>query len=112
MKVAVVGSRTFNDYYMMMDCLDVLKIAEIVSGGAKGADSLAERYANERSIPLTVFKPEWDRYGKGAGFRRNATIVDHADLVVAFWDGSSKGTQHSINYAKARNKEVIIIQYD
>jgi predicted Rossmann fold nucleotide-binding protein DprA/Smf involved in DNA uptake len=111
MKVAVVGSRNFNDYSYMHEVLqsfDYLKfeITEIVSGGARGADSLAERYARENNLPMKVFAAEWDKYGKSAGYKRNKLIVDYADVVFAFWDGESKGTQHSINLAKEQGKLV------
>lgn len=83
-------------------------ISEIVSGGARGADSLAERYAQENDIQLTVFPAEWDKYGKSAGYRRNHQIIDYADVVLAFWDGQSKGTKHAIELAEKQNKPVFI----
>jgi hypothetical protein len=113
MKVAVVGSRTFNDYNLLKETLDKLypKISLIVSGGAKGADSLAERYAQEEGIPTLVFKPEWKKYGKAAGFIRNKDIIMASETVVAFWDGVSKGTQNSMDHAKDLGKQLIVVMF-
>lgn len=112
MKVAVVGSRDIVDYNWISKVLDKYSIDEIISGGAKGVDSLAARYAIEHKIELTVFRPEWQAYGKSAGFIRNKLIVDHSEHVIAFWDGKSAGTKHSIEYAQKRNKLVEIYLSD
>lgn len=105
-RLAVVGSRTFSDYEFMKSILQWYTIKEIISGGASGADSLAERYADENGIPKKVFLPDWKRLGKGAGFARNEKIVAAADEVVAFWDGSSHGTRHTIEIAEKQSKPV------
>jgi aconitase A len=104
MIVAVVGSRNFNDYDAMKKILDNIKIDAIVSGGAIGADSLAEQYAKEHGIKMIVHRPNWIKYGKTAGFVRNVDIVNDADMVIAFWDGKSRGTRHTINTAKKQKK--------
>ena len=109
MKLAVVGPRTFTDYTLLSKELSKYKPDEIVSGGAQGADNLAEKYAYYAGIPVTIFKPNWDKFGKSAGFVRNSQIVEYADGVVAFWDKTSKGTEHSINLAKKANKKVTVI---
>lgn len=117
MKVAIVGGRDFNDYEKLKEVVAKLepllesKITEIVSGGAKGADSLARRYAIENEILLKEFIPDWNIYKKTAGFIRNKDIVNYADIVIAFWDGQSKGTSHSISLGRDAKKEVIICQY-
>jgi len=112
MKIAIIGSRTFNDYEKVKKVLDTFpKIDLIVSGGAKGADYLGELYAYHNNIPKKIFYPEWDKYGKSAGFKRNKDIVDNADIIVAFWDGISNGTKNSINLAKKYNKKVIIKKF-
>jgi hypothetical protein len=115
MKLAIIGSRTFNDYEFLHKVIDEFwydgKIELIISGGAKGADSLAEKYANEHFVPLKVFPAEWDKYGKSAGYRRNVDIVKEADWVVAFWDGKSKGTKHSIDLANKYGKKLIVQRY-
>lgn len=110
-RVAIVGGRDFDHYELMFHLLDKMEIDIIVSGGAPGADSLAERYANDMGIKTLIFKAEWDKYGKSAGFIRNKDIIDNCDSVVAFWDGSSKGTLSSINLAKKQRKEVKIIMF-
>jgi len=103
MKLAIVGSRYFNDYKLLVAFVDILNkcftITEIISGGCSGADKLAEKYANDNKIPLKVFKPNWN-LGKKAGYIRNKLIVNHADYVIAFPLKESKGTWITINLAK------------
>jgi hypothetical protein len=118
MKVAVVGSRSFNNYVYLWEVLHAIDlrlcvnkgspIHEIISGGARGADTLAEQFAKKENLPLKVFPAEWDKYGKSAGFRRNQQIVDNCDILIAFWDGESRGTKHSIDLATKQNKPVYI----
>lgn len=107
-KVAIIGSRTFKNYEFMKESLKAFAIGEIISGGAKGADSLARRYAEEKNITITEFIPEWDKYGKSAGFKRNKLIIEQSDAIIAFWDGQSAGTAHSIRLAKEAGKNVYI----
>ena len=115
MKLAVVGSRTFNDYELLKSKLDIIhkrrKITCIVSGGAKGADSLSERWAKENNIETLIFIPEWEKYGKKAGYLRNDDIIKNSDAVVAFWDEISKGTSHSINLAKKYDKPCLVVKF-
>jgi hypothetical protein len=111
MKVGVIGSRNFNDYELVKETLTKLDITLLVSGGAKGADLLGERYASENNITTLIFKPDWERHGRGAGMIRNTDIVKNSDIVVAFWDGSSKGTLDSIRKVEKLNKGLMIIKY-
>lgn len=122
MKLAIIGSRTFNDKFLMAEYLAIFSVAytndeldppevEVISGGAKGADSLGERFAKIHRMSVTIFKPDWDKYGKSAGFIRNQTIVDACDMVLAFWDGKSKGTQDTINKAKKAKKPTFIVYF-
>lgn len=111
MKIAVVGSRSFTDYSKLVNVLNGVSPSLIISGGADGADQLAERYARENNIPVQIFLPDWNQYGRAAGPIRNKLIVENADLVIAFWDGSSPGTRSSINLANSMNKDCRIIQY-
>jgi len=112
MKIAVVGSRSFTRYNLMKEELDKEKIITfIVSGGAKGADQLSERYALEKNLPTIILLPDWDQYGKRAGFIRNEQIVNECDKLIAFWDGKSKGTSHSIELAHKLGKEVKVVKY-
>jgi len=112
MKVAIIGSREFNDYALVCKTLDPVKnrITLIVSGGARGADSLGERYAEENGIGTRIFIPDWDRYGKRAGFLRNKDIVEVADVIVAFWDGKSPGTASALDYAEQMEKPCKVIK--
>jgi len=113
MKLAIIGSRGFSDYQLLESTLEQYKdkITEVVSGGAKGADSLGERWANNNNIPTIIFKPDWDKYGKKAGYLRNVDIVKNSDGVIAFWDGESRGTQHSFTLCTKLNKPLKIIRY-
>ncbi len=106
MKIAVIGSRNvtvdnIGEYLTNCD--------EIVSGGAVGVDTCAADYAKENGIMLTVFLPEYERYGRAAPIVRNKAIVDYADQILAFWDGRSKGTQSVIRYAEKTGKPCKII---
>ena len=125
MTVAVVGSRTFDDVAWLTRTLDCLRLDQgpcradlenpprdhllrIVSGGAQGADTLAAAWAIANDIPLTVYRPLYAAYGRGAPLVRNKLIVMDCDCVVAFWDGKSRGTKHTIELAKALGKPVIV----
>ena len=81
---------------------------EIVSGGAKGIDTCARNFALAHGLKLTEFLPEYDKYGRGAPLRRNITIIEYADLVLAFWDGKSRGTKFVIDNCKKRNIPVVV----
>lgn len=112
MKISIIGSRTFNDYDFLkksvLESIDINDVDEIVSGGARGADKLGELFAGEFNKSTNIFLPDWDKYGKRAGFIRNADIIKNSDFVFAFWDGESKGTLDSINTAKKLKKKIII----
>ena len=94
MRIGVIGSRFFDNYGLVKIKLDYLHqdedITLVVSGGAQGADTFGERWADENSIEKLIFKPEWKKYGKKAGFIRNKDIVLNSDRIVAFWNGTSK----------------------
>ena len=116
MKLAIVGSRTFNDYALLANTVfsslcPLDYIEEIISGGAKGADMLGENFAENNGIPFTAYKPDWNKYGKSAGFIRNQTIVDNCDMVLAFWEGESRGTADTIEKAKKAKKPTFIVYY-
>ena len=114
-KLIVAGSRDFNDYELLKSKLDkvkaVYRVFEIVSGKARGADSLGERYALENSLPIAEFPADWDTHGKSAGYRRNAEMADYADGCVVFWDGESKGTKHMIDLAKEKGIQLAVVNY-
>ena len=106
MKVAVIGSRSIfaTDIGMYISDGD-----EIVSGGAVGIDSCAAEYAKKNGLNLTVFLPQYERYGRAAPIVRNKMIVDYADKIVAFWDGKSRGTLSVIKNAEQTGKPCEII---
>lgn len=104
MKVAVIGSRTvtvnnIGDYLPK-------ETTELVSGGARGVDTCAAQYARENGIAIKEFLPEYDRYGRSAPIKRNYLIIDYADIVIAFWDGTSRGTKMVIETCRKIGKEV------
>ena len=95
MKVAVIGSRGLS----VTDLGRYLpeNTTEIVSGGAKGVDTSAREYALAHGIKLTEFLPEYTRFGRSAPLKRNITIIEYSDIVLAFWDGKSRGTKFVID---------------
>jgi hypothetical protein len=120
MKLAIVGSRDFNDYDKVIyyiseyfglgaDGLGGNYITEVVSGGANGADALGKKLAKEYRIEYTEFPADWNKHGKAAGPIRNEQIMQYTDKVIAFWDGKSKGTMSAINLARKYKKDTIII---
>lgn len=112
MKLAIVGTRTFNDYELMKRSLaDLTGIELIISGGAEGADTLARRYAKEHNIEIVEFLPNWNEHGKAAGPIRNEFIVKACTHIVLFWDGKSPGTRSSLDLAKKHRKRYRLIQY-
>lgn len=110
MKVLVCGSRSINDIGVVAEAMDLVPTDDytVIHGGAKGVDHLAGEVAARRGLRVLVFKPDWAKYGKAAGYKRNILMVNEADMVIAVWDGVSKGTQHSINYARKVDKPVIV----
>ena len=106
MKVAIIGSRNL----VNVDLSEYIpkNVTEIISGGAKGIDTLAEEWADKNGIPKTIIKPEYEKYKRGAPLKRNEKIVERADVIIALWDGKSRGTKFTIDYAKKLQKEVKI----
>lgn len=116
MKLAIIGSRLFNNYLKLerevLSNYELKDIESIVSGGAKGADSLGAEFAKRHQLQLIEFIPEWKKYGRKAGYLRNTLIVDEADCIIAFLEGESRGTWDSIQKALKLNKPVIIIPHE
>ena len=110
MIVAVVGSRTLK----VENLKEYLpkNTTEIVSGGAKGIDSCAKKYALENNIKYTEFLPEYEKYGRSAPLRRNIDIVKNAGYVIAFWDGKSRGTAFTIGMCKSFDVRVKIYYHE
>lgn len=114
-KIVIAGCRNYHNYdeakTYLDDCLADIKSKNdiiILSGGANGADKLGERYALEKNFRVELFLPEWDRYGKSAGPKRNELMAQACDYVICFWDGESSGTRSMIAYAKEYNKPLFI----
>lgn len=112
MKTVIAGSRNITDYSILKNVIDNWKykdsITEIISGGAKGVDTLGESYACLRNLKLTRVLPDWEQYGKKAGMIRNKIMVDMADLAVILWDGVSPGTKCTIDLVKKKNIPYIL----
>lgn len=123
MKIIVAGTRTFNDYSLLKKTLDeyifgdhdpddlIFDLVEIVSGEAKGADKLGEKYAIESIFKIKRFPAEWDKYDKRAGYIRNEQMAKYADACVCFWDGVSRGTKHMIDLAKQYGLDLKVVNY-
>jgi hypothetical protein len=111
MQLAVIGSRTFDDYALLCTVLDGYPVTRLISSGARGADLLAGRYAKDKGLDLVVFKPDYERFGKSAPFVSNSLIVDAAEQEIAFWDGKSPGTAHALDYARRKAKPVRVIAF-
>ncbi|HXH87246.1 MAG TPA: SLOG family protein [Gaiellaceae bacterium] len=115
MKVLVCGSRRFADPFRVSLAIDARmralpKRAAVIHGAAQGADRIAAEAAHRCGHTVKSFPADWKTYGKRAGFVRNREMLDqHPDLVIAFWDGQSRGTAHTINTAKARGIPVEVI---
>ncbi len=108
MKVAVVGSRKLLVSEELL-AEHIGDAEEIVSGGARGVDECAASYAQKHGIRLTEIKPQYARYGRAAPLVRNKEIVDHADRILVFWDGHSRGSLSVIRYAEKIGKACTVI---
>lgn len=117
-KVIIAGGRDFSDYSLLKARVDAAlrtksqthKIV-IISGKARGADSLGERYAAERGYEISAHPADWEQYGKAAGYRRNAEMAQEGDALIAFWDGKSRGTKHMIDLAEKHGCLIRIVNY-
>ena len=108
MKVLIAGSRSIESFVLtpyipQNTCL-------IISGGAKGIDTLAEQYADLHKISKLILRPNYQRYGKAAPLKRNESMVDLADIVLVIWDGKSRGGQHTMQYALKKEKKLIVVK--
>ena len=119
-KLIIAGGRDFNDYDMVRDAMKLFDLVQIgrltiVSGGARGADLLGERWAKINSVEIKRYIPAWrvnGVYDNAAGYKRNALMADNATHLLAFWDGVSKGTGHMIDLARSKNLGVEVIEYE
>ena len=113
MKVIIAGSRDIAREQVLdiLDGMDNIEcISEVVSGGADGVDSAGEDWAENRPDPIKVvqFLPEWNKYGRAAGPIRNKQMAEYADMLIAIWNGSSRGTKNMIEQMEKLGKPVIL----
>lgn len=117
-KTIIAGGRDFMDYNLLKEKVNKIlqekKVTHkivIISGCARGADTLGLRYASENAFDVEEYPADWNKYGKKAGYVRNVEMAENADALIAFWDGKSKGTKHMIDIATERNLPIRIIIY-
>ncbi|GCE61966.1 DUF2493 domain-containing protein [Microcystis aeruginosa] len=115
LKIIIAGSRNFNNYNLLEQKVDFYigenQDIEIISGTARGADKLGERYAINKGLKLKRFPADWQKYGKKAGYLRNEEMAKYASHAIIFWDGKSKGTGHMIELCKKYNINYRIIRF-
>ena len=125
LRIIIAGSRDFGDYELLKkSAIEIITkktmlpdLTRIISGGARGADTLGERFANEMGLEISRFIPDWDGLGKRAGYVRNAemakfAVEDNNDgMLIAFWDGQSRGTKHMIDLAKRYGLEIHVVNF-
>lgn len=118
-KVIIAGSRGFSNYKLLREqCNKFLREKRktsniiVVSGHARGADTLGEKYAQDEGFTLEIYPAQWKKFGKRAGYRRNEQMAEVADALIAFWDGSSKGTKHMIDIMNEKNLLVRVVEYE
>lgn len=117
-KVIIAGGRDYENYnelecvtdHMLEKLMDTHDIV-IISGGARGADAMAMRYANHRGFELVVMPADWNTHGKSAGYKRNAQMAEAATHLIAFWDGKSRGTANMIDIAHSMKIKVHVSSY-
>lgn len=107
MKLLIIGSRSITDFDLTGYIPEDVEL--IISGGARGIDSVAEKYANDHGIEKVIIFPQYERLGRAAPIKRNEEMVDLCDTVLAVWDGQSKGTKYTLNYARKKNKKILEI---
>lgn len=121
-RVIIAGGRDFNDYNLLKETAHEIiakydNPIKIVSGTCRGADRLGEKYAYENQIRVERFPADWNKLGRSAGYVRNVEMAiyasdnDNIGVLIAFWDGKSKGTKHMIDAAKKYGLEIHVIRY-
>lgn len=113
MKVAIVGSRTINDEDLVVKFIEESHSFDptydkIISGGSRGVDSIAEKYAKANKIRTVIFVPNWEKYGEQAGFIRNSDIISKCEKCIIIWDGSSELTKNDIELCEEMRKPCYI----
>lgn len=117
-RVIIAGSRDFNNYDLLVSKCDYFLSEKqkthdivIISGTARGADKLGEKYAEEMGYELEKYPADWDKYGKSAGCIRNKEMAENADAVICFWNGISVGTKHMVDIAKEKGLMLKVVRY-
>lgn len=117
-KVVVAGGRDFTNYNLLKEKVDNIlsqkKLTHkilILSGKSIGADCLGEIYALENNLEILSYPADWDKFGKKAGVKRNAEMINDADALIAFWNGNSRGTKYMIDIATKKGKMIRVINY-
>lgn len=108
MKLLIIGSRDIKNFDLSPYVDE--SVDTIISGGAKGVDTLAEIFADKKRLSKIILRPRYDLYGKAAPIVRNRQMVDLADAVLVIWDGKSRGALSSIKYAKKINKTLTVVE--
>lgn len=115
MKIVIAGCRDYNNYDDAKQFIDICinKLSNkgnivILSGGARGADALGERYAKENCYQIERFPADWARYGRGAGIKRNQQMAKTCDIAICFWDMKSKGTKSMIDFLQKYKKPIFV----
>ncbi len=115
MWVIIAGGRDFSDYELLKErCDHFLSLTQgvvVVSGCARGADTLGEQWAQERGHEIIRMPADWNKHGKLAGPIRNSEMAKQAEALIAFWDGESRGTKHMIETARKRGLAVRVVRY-
>lgn len=116
MKLAIIGSRDIKERALVENIISQVyvksknKIDEIITGGAKGVDKIAEDFAKKRGIKCTIILPNYKRYQRSAPIIRNNQILQECNGVLVIWDGKSKGTEYTINKAKREEKKIFVVK--
>lgn len=114
MKTIIAGSRGIREYALVEFAVHQsgFEITEVICGLAPGPDSDGLRWADRNHVPVTEFRPDWDRYGNGAGYERNIRMVERADALVCLWDGQSKGTKHTLELAEKKGIPIYLLRIE
>ena len=110
MKLLIAGSISITDFDLNGHISDDVDL--IISGGAKGIDTLAEQYADKNGIEKLIIRPKYEKYGRAAPIRRNEEMVDISDAVLAIWDGKSRATAYTLEYAREKGKRIIEVIFE
>ncbi len=108
MKLLIVGSRSIKEYDLEKYIPD--ETTMIITGGAEGIDTLAEKYADQKHLSKLILRPQYKLYGKAAPLKRNEKMIELCDMVLIVWDGRSRGTKYTLNCAEKIGKKVILIK--